>query len=83
MIKLTKNRNIGRKKKVLIMIFLFSFTFMGIAPVSPGNMQKTEKIGENLLILPLTAEVHSEISIIGDTALDDFCSATGSGFSCE
>lgn len=77
MIKLTKNRNIGRKKKVLILIFLFSLIFMGINPVSPGNIQKTEKIGENLLISPLTAEVHSEISIIGDTALDDFCDGNG------
>ncbi|MHA1475998.1 MAG: right-handed parallel beta-helix repeat-containing protein [Promethearchaeota archaeon] len=77
MIKFTKNRNIGRKKKVLIMIFLFSLIFMGLNPVSPGNMQKTEKIGENLLISPLTAEVHSEISIIGDTALDDFCDGNG------
>jgi len=77
MIKLTKNRNIGRIKKVLIMIFLFSFIFMGIASVSPGNMQNNEDIRENLLISPLTAEVHSKISIVGDTALDDFCDGNG------
>jgi len=77
MIKLVKIRNICKIKKVFIMIFLFSFIFLGLNPVTPGNMLQTEKIGENLLISPLTAEVHDPIFIVGNTELIAFCADNG------
>jgi len=77
MIKLAKTRNIYKIKKVLSMILVFSFIFIGLYPVLQEEMQKAEKIRENLLILPLTAEVHSKILIDGDAELAAFCAGNG------
>jgi parallel beta-helix repeat protein len=77
MIKLAKIKNNRNIKKVFNMIFLFSFIFIGLNPVSPGNMQQTENVGENLLISPLGAEVHSTILIVGNAELAAFCAGNG------
>lgn len=77
MIKLTENRNICKRKKNLVLILLFIISFIGLFPLFQEEMQKTENMRENLILLPKSAEFHSTIFIDSNTELALFCSGNG------
>jgi len=77
MIKMAEIRKNGKIKKVLFMVLLLSFMFLEQNPEIQEEIQNTENIRENLVVSPLTAEVHSEIKIIGNTELASFCAGNG------